>query len=204
MRPGRQDETRASLPRTLRHHLLCRSEYRPRRYCCDTRRILPLRALRRRRTGMRETEAKGAARTCAAQEGPICGVCTRQKSGAASKRWSRAAADLQLRRWSACSRQVREQQQARGTRGCERMTTERRERPGQHEIPQQKRKHCPKLLLTSMLKPSVALVVAVSHMRNKFTQRSVRERWVRSTNICRWIKLTNRGRLSSELQAHEV
>jgi hypothetical protein len=53
--------------------------------------------------------------------------------------------------------------------------------------------------LTSMLKPSVALVVAVSHMRNKFTQRSVRERYVRSTNICRWIKFANRNTLSSAL-----
>jgi hypothetical protein len=54
--------------------------------------------------------------------------------------------------------------------------------------------------LTSMLKPSVALVVAVSHMRNRFTQRSVRERYVRSTNICRWIKFANRNTLSSALQ----
>ena len=50
-----------------------------------------------------------------------------------------------------------------------------------------------------MLKPSVALVDAVSHMRNRLTHRSVRERWVRNTNICRWMKFTKRGRLSSAL-----
>jgi len=55
-----------------------------------------------------------------------------------------------------------------------------------------------------MLKPRVALVVAVSHMRNRLTHRSVGERCVRSTNICRWMKFTKRGRLSSALQREVV
>lgn len=72
--------------------------------------------------------------------------------------------------------------------------------PGENEeFHKEEGAHCA-AELTSMLKPSVALVVAVSHMRNKFTQRSVRERYVRSTNICRWIKFANRNTLSSALQ----